>query len=40
MDADPTPDPTPFFSDFKEAKEVIFSYFNLPPGTVSSVLKI
>ncbi len=41
---DPTPDPTPFFSDFKDAKKKlffshIFSY-NLPAGTLSSVLKI
>jgi hypothetical protein len=48
MDPDPAPDPhstsdpTPFFSDFKDAKKVnfyIFSY-NLPAGTLSSVLKI
>jgi hypothetical protein len=35
------PDPTPFFSDFKDAKLFflhIFSY-NLPAGTLSSVLK-
>jgi hypothetical protein len=38
-----TPDPTPFFNDFKDAKKMcffhIFSY-NLPTGTLSSVLKI
>ena len=45
FDADPylwlmDPDPTPFFSDFKDAKKNhIFSY-NLPAGTLSSVLKI
>jgi hypothetical protein len=37
------PDPTPFFSDFKDAKKCcffcIFSY-NLPADTLSSVLKI
>jgi len=41
MDPDPTPDPTPFFSDFKDVKKNcshIFSY-NLPAGTISSVLK-
>jgi hypothetical protein len=26
-DPGPTPDPTPFFSDFKDAKKLIFSYF-------------
>jgi hypothetical protein len=45
MDPDPTPtpDPTPFFSNIKDAKYYfflrIFSY-NLPAGTLSSVLKI
>jgi hypothetical protein len=24
MDPDPTPDPTPFFSHFQDAKEIIF----------------
>jgi hypothetical protein len=41
MDPDPTPDPTPFFNDFKDAKNknsYFFSY-NLPAGTLSSVLK-
>ncbi len=38
-DPDPTPDPTPFFSDFKDAKKLFFSY-NLPTGTLPSVLKI
>jgi hypothetical protein len=39
---DPDPDPTPFFSDFKDAKEIIFFiyFYNLPAGTLSSVLKI
>jgi hypothetical protein len=40
-DLDPTPDPTPFFSDFKDVKKKIllnfFSYY-LPTGTSSSVL--
>ncbi len=37
MDPDPalTPDPTPFFSDFKDAKNLFFSY-NIPTGTLSS----
>jgi hypothetical protein len=41
-DLDPTPDPTPLFRDFKDAKNLIFSPFfsyNLPTGTLSSVLK-
>jgi hypothetical protein len=45
-DPDPTPDPTYFFSDFKDEKKkknsIFFSY-NLPacrPGTLTSVLKI
>jgi hypothetical protein len=41
---DPTPDPTPFFSDFKDAKKNIFFLhifpYNLPTGTLVSVLKI
>jgi hypothetical protein len=41
---DPTLDPTPFFSDFKDAKKKNFIFFNffsynLPAGTLSSVLK-
>jgi hypothetical protein len=36
-DPDPTPDLTPFFMTFKDAKKNIF--YNLPAGT-SSVLKI
>jgi hypothetical protein len=42
MDPDPTPDPTPFFSDFKDAKKIFFPIFfsyNLPTGTATSVLK-
>jgi E3 ubiquitin-protein ligase DOA10 len=36
MDANPTPDPTPFFSDFKNAKKyIIFFSYNLPVGTFS-----
>jgi hypothetical protein len=37
-----TPDPTPFFSYFKDAKKYFFPYFfsyNLPTGTLFSVLK-
>ncbi len=40
-DPDPTPDPTPFFSDFKDVKKIIFFIFfsyNLPKGTWSSGL--
>jgi hypothetical protein len=37
------PDPTPLYRDFKDAKKkfspIFFSY-NLPTGTLSSVLKI
>jgi hypothetical protein len=47
MDPDPdhapTPDPTPFFSDFKDAKKLFFSILfsdSLPADTLSSVLKI
>jgi hypothetical protein len=41
MDPDATPDPTPFFNDFKDVKKKfhIFSY-NLPAGTLSSILKV
>jgi hypothetical protein len=40
-DPDPNPDPTPFFSNFKNPKKFIFIFFsyNLPAGTLSSVLK-
>jgi hypothetical protein len=41
-DPDPTLDPTPFFSDFKDVRKmfpIFFSYY-LPAGTLSSVLKI
>ncbi len=27
LDPDPTPDPIPFFSDFKDAKKITFSYY-------------
>jgi hypothetical protein len=42
MDPDPTPDPTPFFSDFKDAKKLIFFFilsfsYNSPTGTLSLV---
>ncbi len=43
MDPDPIqlPNPTPFFCDFKDAKKFfsIFFSYNLPAGTLSSVLK-
>ncbi len=39
-DLDPTPDPTPFFSDFKDANFFLHIFFNLPADTLSSVLKI
>ncbi len=40
-DPDPTPDRTYFFSDFKMLKKFLYiSFFNLPEGTLSSVLKI
>ncbi len=37
---DLTPDPSPFFSDFEDAKNNFFLHiysFNLPAGTLSSV---
>jgi hypothetical protein len=43
---DSTPDPTPYFRDFKDAKKIHIFYlisYNLPAGTlvpISSVLKI
>ncbi len=42
MDPDPTPDPTALFWEFKDAKKMfpIFFSYNLPTGTLSSVLKI
>jgi hypothetical protein len=42
MDPDPTPDPTPFFIDFKDAKKIYlaFSFHILFLITSSSVLKI
>jgi hypothetical protein len=43
-DPDLTSDPTPFFIDFKDAKQIIFFFYifsqNLPTGTSSSVYKI
>jgi hypothetical protein len=41
-DLDPTLDPSPFFSGFKDVKEKNSSFFSydLPAGTLSSVLKI
>jgi hypothetical protein len=42
-DADPIPDPTPFFSNFKDANKIFFFIFfsyNLPAGTLSPVLKV
>ncbi len=39
-DPDPTPDPTPFVSDSKNKKKNPFFSYNLPAGTLSSVLKI
>jgi hypothetical protein len=41
-DSDPTPDPTPFFIDFKDAKNIFFLHifsYNLPAGTLFSVFK-
>ncbi len=41
---DQTPDPTPFFRDFKYAKKIIFFLhifsYNLPAGTLSSIFCI
>jgi hypothetical protein len=42
MDPDPTTDPTPFFSDFKDANKINFFhifYYKSTAGTLSSVLK-
>jgi hypothetical protein len=39
MDQDPTTDPTPLFSGFKDAKKIPFFSYNLPAGTLSSALK-
>ncbi len=42
-DSDPTPDPTPLFSDIKDAYGTYFFILfsnKLPAGTLSSVLKI
>jgi hypothetical protein len=43
LDPDPTPNTTPFFNDFKDAKNYFFSIFfshNLPAGTLTSVLNL
>jgi hypothetical protein len=43
LDPVPTPDPTLFFSDFKNAKKIIYfqiSSYILPTCTLSSVLEI
>jgi len=44
MDPDPTPDPTPFFIDLKDAKKYLFFFiffsYNLPTGTSSQPKKI
>jgi hypothetical protein len=39
---DTTPDPNPFFSDFKDAEKLFFIFFsyNLLAGTLPSVLKV
>jgi hypothetical protein len=39
-DLDPTQNLTPFFSDLKDAKIILFFSYHLPAGTLSSVLKI
>ncbi len=42
-DPDPTLDPTPVFSDYMDGEKIIFFHifsFNIPAGTLSSVLKI
>jgi hypothetical protein len=42
-DPDPTPDLTSYFSDFKDAKQLLFFHifsYNLLVGPLSSVLKI
>jgi hypothetical protein len=41
MDPSPDPDPTPFFSDFKNAKQNFFHIFhNFSADTLSSALKM
>ncbi len=44
MDPDPTTEPTPFFSDFKDGKNFLLKHFfslnNMHTGTSSSVLEI
>jgi hypothetical protein len=40
-DPNPTPDLNPFCNDFKDAKKIIFFLlYNLPTGTLPSVLKL
>ncbi len=34
------PDPTPFFSDFKDTKKKIIFFYNLPAGTLSSAFNL
>jgi hypothetical protein len=40
MGPEPTPDPTPFFIDFKDARNFFFTFrsYNLPVGTLSFIL--
>ncbi len=41
-DPGPVPDPTPFFNDFKDVKQIFFFLFfsyNLPTGTTPSLKK-
>jgi hypothetical protein len=40
MDPDPTPDPSTFFIDFKDAKNIFIFFYNLSTGTSSSDQKI
>jgi hypothetical protein len=42
VNLDSTPDPTPFFNDFEDAKKYFFHilFFQLTTGTLSSDLKI
>jgi hypothetical protein len=39
-DPDLNPDPSPFFSDFKDAKKLFHIISYIPTGTLSAVLKI
>jgi hypothetical protein len=38
MDPDPTPDPTPFFRDFKDAKKFIFFLKTYPQALGLKIL--